>query len=201
MDAAVRLSSLSAARRSGSEPIRAGGRTIGSVSDFWSWACSDLTSNTMRGVLAEYLVASALGAALGIRTEWDTVDVRTPEGWRVEVKSSAYLQSWAQQKLSDIEFSIAPSSGWDTQTGAALPEAMRRSDVYVFCVLHHQEKQTLDPLNLDQWTFFALPTRVLDTHVPLQKRIRLSSLRKLAPVETDFAGLADAVAACAKEGQ
>lgn len=31
-----------------------------SVVDFWSWAYSDLLNNTDRGVLAEYIVCSAL---------------------------------------------------------------------------------------------------------------------------------------------
>lgn len=92
------LGPLAITRRSSSEPIRAGGETVGRLGDFWSWACSDLANNTMRGVLAEYLVATALDAAAGTRTEWDTVDIRTPDKWRVEVKSAAYLQSWAQPR-------------------------------------------------------------------------------------------------------
>ncbi|WP_431993377.1 hypothetical protein [Streptomyces albogriseolus] len=184
--------------RSGSEPIRANGEAVGRLGEFWSWACSDLANNTMRGVLAEYLVATALGAAAGTRTEWDTVDIRTPEGWRVEVKSTAYLQSWAQTELSEIKFRIAPASGWDAKTGTTSAEVLRRSDVYVFCLLHHQDKQTLDPLDLGQWTFYVLPTRILDEQCPGQKSIRLSSLKRLDPLETDFTGLQKAVAACAE---
>ncbi|MEH0471693.1 hypothetical protein QA943_23130 [Streptomyces sp. B21-097] len=172
---------------------------MGRLGDFWSWAYSDLANNTMRGVLAEYLVAVALCAAIGTRTEWDTVDIRTPEKRRVEVKSAAYLQSWAQPRPSKIEFGIAPASGWDAQTGVTSAEVMRRSDVYVFCLLHHQDKQTLDPLDLDQWTFYVLPTRVLDERCPTQRSIRLSSLvERLSPLRTDFAGLPKAVAACAE---
>ncbi|MFF7986756.1 hypothetical protein ACFZDK_48095 [Streptomyces sp. NPDC007901] len=193
------LGPLAITRRSSSELIRANGETVGRLGDFWSWACSDLANNTMRGILAEYLVATALGAAIGTRTEWDTVDIRTPEKWRVEVKSAAYLQSWAQPQLSKIEFGIAPASGWDAQTGATSAEVMRRSDVYVFCLLHHQDKKTLDPLDLDQWTFYVLPTRVLDERCPAQRSIRLSSLvDRLSPLKTDFAGLPKAVSACAE---
>ncbi|MBJ7901865.1 hypothetical protein IF655_00930 [Streptomyces sp. DSM 110735] len=193
------LGPLAITRRSSSELIRAKGETVGRLGDFWSWACSDLANNTMRGVLAEYLVAMALGAAIGTRTEWDTIDIRTPEKWRVEVKSAAYLQSWAQPQMSKIEFGIAPASGWDAQTGTASVEVMRRSDVYVFCLLHHQDKQTLDPLNLDQWTFYVLPTRILDERCPTQRSIRLSSLvERLSPLKTDFAGLPKAVSACAE---
>lgn len=151
----------------------------------------------MRGALAEYLVATALGAASGARAGWDTVDIRTPEAWCIEVKSAAYLQSWAQSQASGISFSIAPASGWDTQTGTTSAEVLRRSDVYVFCLLHHQDKQTLDPLDLDQWTFYVLPTRVLDEQCPSQKTIRPSSLERLSPLRTDFIGLPKAVATCA----
>ncbi|WP_405817539.1 hypothetical protein OG241_23415 [Streptomyces sp. NBC_01390] len=191
------LGPLAITRRSSSELIRANGETVGRLGEFWSWACSDLANNTMRGVLAEYLVATALSAATGTRIEWDTVDIRTPEKWRVEVKSAAYLQSWAQPQLSKIEFSIAPASGWDAQTGATSAAVMRRSDVYVFCLLHHQDKQTLDPLDLSQWTFLVLPTWVLDERCPTQRTVRLSSLERLSPLKTDFAGLSKAVAACA----
>ncbi|WP_407548525.1 hypothetical protein QOM21_05120 [Streptomyces sp. Pv4-95] len=192
------LGPLVITRRSGEEPIRANGETVGKLGAFWSWACSDLANNTMRGVLAEYLVATALGAATGTRTEWDTVDIHTPEEWRVEVKSAAYLQSWAQSQPSKISFSIAPASGWDARTGTASAEVLRRSDVYVFCLLHHPDKQTLDPLDLDQWTFYVLPTPVLDEQCPSQKTIRLACLERLGPMRTDFSGLAKAVAACAE---
>ncbi|MGW3008360.1 hypothetical protein ACWC9R_05890 [Streptomyces sp. NPDC001219] len=72
------LGPLSVSRLSGSEPLRARGDIVGRLGEFWSWACSDLANNTMRGILAEYLVATALDAATGTRTEWDTVDIRTP---------------------------------------------------------------------------------------------------------------------------
>ena len=191
------LGPLTIVRRTGSEPIRANGEVLGSLGDFWSWACSDLANNTMRGILAEYLVATALNAAKGTRTEWDTVDVRTLEKWRIEVKSAAYLQSWSQSNLSAISFSIAPASGWDATMGATSAQVVRRSDVYVFCLLHHRDKPTLDPLDLGQWTFYVLPTRLLDENCPSQKTIRLSSLERLGPLKTDFASLQEAVAKCA----
>lgn len=186
-------------RRGGDEPIRVDGEVAATLRDFWSWACSDLSNNTMRGVLAEYLVAMALGAAGGTRTEWDAVDIRTAEQWRIEVKSAAYVQSWAQSKPSEISFSIAPATGWDAQTDLTPADVLRPSDVYVFCLLHHLDKQTLDPLDLCQWTFYVLSTKVLDDRCPGQKTIRLSSLERLHPVHTDFSGLGDAVAACADD--
>lgn len=193
------LGRLEIQKRSGDEPIMADGRSLSTLREFWRWAYSDPAGNTVRGVLAEYLVATALGAATDTRREWDAVDIRTPQGWAVEVKSSAYMQSWAQKKPSTIEFSIAPSAGWDAQSNTQSTDVRRNADVYVFCVLHHRDKRTLDPLDLGQWTFYVVPTRTLDEQRPGQKRIRLSSLRRLSPVQADYAGLAEAVATGVEE--
>jgi hypothetical protein len=40
-------------------------------------------------------------------------DLITSTGIRIEVKSSAYLQSWSQKRLSTISFSISPARYWD----------------------------------------------------------------------------------------
>ncbi|NJN30339.1 MAG: hypothetical protein HC824_07820 [Synechococcales cyanobacterium RM1_1_8] len=83
------------------------------VSDFWRWACTDLLNNTMRGVLAEFIVSRALGLASGYRTEWDAFDLETQAGLKIELKSSAYLQSWEQVRYSNISFGIQSTRGWN----------------------------------------------------------------------------------------
>ncbi|MEU9148565.1 hypothetical protein [Streptomyces sp. NPDC048349] len=180
-------------RRSGAEPLHLDGVAQGHLLGFWRWAFSGLVGNTMRGALAEYIVALALGAADGTRVDWDSVDIRLPGGPHVEVKSAAYLQEWAQAKPSAISFSIAAAEGWDATTGAVDPARLRRADVYVFCLLHHGDKGTLDPLDLAQWTFYVLPTRLLDEHRPHQRTIGLASLLRLGPARTGFTGLRAAV--------
>ena len=42
-------------------PGVAGGRTVG---DFWAWAFSNILTNNLRGIFAEYLVGTALGAVM-----------------------------------------------------------------------------------------------------------------------------------------
>ncbi|MFF0568266.1 hypothetical protein ACFYT7_11485 [Streptomyces sp. NPDC004041] len=193
------LGPLAVTRLSGAEPIQTNGETVGSLGGFWSWAYSDVSNNALRGVLAEYIVAMALGAAAGTRIGWDAVDIRTSEQWSVEVKSTAYLQSWTQARPSAASFDIEPKGSWDPETNTTSTEKRRHADVYVFCLLHHQNKLTLDPLDLGQWTFFVLPTRVLNDRHPHQKTITPSSLQRLDPLQVDFAGLAKAVALCAED--
>src|SRR5687767_12610590 len=100
-----------------------------SLIDFWRWSASDLVSNTMRGILDEFIVASALGITKGggsVRSEWDAYDLLTSGGIRIEVKSAAYLQSWYHQKLSTISFGIRPTSKWEDETNRRSTELKRQ---------------------------------------------------------------------------
>lgn len=165
------------------------GNPVSSLLDFWRWAHSDLMGNAERGILAEYLVACALDIPRNVRGLWDRYDLITPEGITIEVKSSGYLQSWGQEHLSTISFGIAPTLGWDDKTNTYETESKRQAQVYVFCVHHHQEQETANPLDTSQWTFYVLPTKTLDEKVGTQKHITLSSLRKLGAVPASFGEL------------
>jgi len=160
---------------------------------FWRWSASNLAGNNLRGHLAEYLVASDFGRTQDTRIEWDSCDLRINSNIRVEVKSSAFLQSWQQKKLSSISFNIAPTFGWDSRSGNSSTECLRGSDVYIFCLLAHKEKTTLDPTNLDQWEFFVLPTSELDNKLGTQKTLSLSGLLKLAPINCKYGQIAKTV--------
>ena len=162
---------------------------------FWQWAGSDLVSNAWRGVLAEYIVGLALDAIdrVGVRLEWDRYDLCLSNGLTVEVKSAAYVQTWAQNRPSTIRFSIGERIGWNAETGLRASVAARTADVYVFALLHHEDRDTLDPLQLDQWLFYVLSTAVLNEKIPRQKTIFLSTLEKLGAKPVAFADLAATV--------
>ena len=154
--------------------------------DFWSWSQSDLLNNTQRGVLAEFLVRQAVGTTSTFRTDWDSFDLITNNGIRIEVKSSAYIQSWKQNSFSKITFDIAPKLAWDANTNEFSEESIRHSDYYVFCLLHHKDQASIDPMNLDQWMFYVLKTKVLNSEKGIQKSIGLQSLLKLNPAVCRF---------------
>jgi len=177
-------------KKSGQEPFVFDNTPLPlSLIDFWQWSQSDLISNSLRGILAEFIVASALGLDSRVRKEWDAVDLTTPSGLKIEVKSAAYLQSWNQDKLSGISFNIAPTKGWFAETNQYSDTIKRQADVYIFCLLEHKDKETINPLNLDQWSFYLLETRLLDEHLGNQKSIGLNSLLKLAPRTCSYSNL------------
>jgi len=186
---------LQITRKTGQEPfLRNGRRVDATLLDFWRWAMSNLVGNTARGVLAEYIVGCALGLTDGVRIEWDAYDLKTPSGIKVEVKSAAYLQSWYHKKLSRIIFSIRPARNWDAATNVLASETRRQADIYVFCILSHQDKSTIDPLNLDQWEFYLLRAAALDAQLPTQRTLSLGRLLTLAPLRATYDELAAGVA-------
>lgn len=182
---------VNATQKTGQEPLTSQGRNQGKqLVDFWRWASSDLLSNTSRGMFAEYVVGLALDCVADqVRREWDAIDLVTPECVGVEVKSAAYLQTWSQERPSQITFGIAPTYGWYAETNHYSTERKRHADAYVFCLLEHRDKSTVDPLNLDQWTFFVMPTTTLDEAVGDQARISLAGLCTHGAVKTSFQNL------------
>lgn len=154
-----------------------------SLLDFWRWNGSDLLSNATRGRLAEFIVATALAIDTSIpRNEWDSYDLLSREGIKIEIKSSGYVQSWVQKALSKISFGIAPARFWNVETAKYDIDPLRHADVYIFCLLKHTDKSTVDPLNLDQWEFYVVNTKQLG----VKKTISLMSLRKICQSVTYF---------------
>jgi hypothetical protein len=182
--------------RTGDESFKASGQPLDiCVRDFWRWAVSDLVDNTTRGRLAEFIVAKALGVDTPVRDSWAPYDLRTPRGLEIQVKSCAYLQSWGHDKLSSIRFDIRSKRAWDAATNQFGTEVKRHAHIFVFCLLHHQDKATLDPLDLAQWTFYVLPTAKLNKVCPSASSLSVQKLLAMQPVTADFGSLAEAVRA------
>jgi hypothetical protein len=167
--------------KTGQEQLTFDNKQLGfSVLDFWRWSTSDILSNTIRGGFAEFIVATALNLDLTVlRDEWNAYDLRTTEGIKIEVKCSAYIQTWYQRVLSKILFSTKPALYWDSITAEFGTTKQRNADVYVFCLLHHSNQETIDPLNMDQWEFYVLATEELNNYERSQHSITLKSLQRL----------------------
>ncbi len=180
------LSAIQTVRKTGKETFTSRGKALPiNILSFWQWSSSELLGNALRGVLAEFIVASALHITKNLREEWDAYDLITTSGLKIEIKSSAYLQSWEQDRLSKIVFGIQTTKVWKKNNKRS-KRAARQADIYIFCVLSHQCKSTVNPLNLDQWDFYILDTKVLNELLPTQKSITLSSLLKLKPKHVKY---------------
>lgn len=175
------LGKLQPTLKTGQERLSFNEENLGfTLLDFWRWSVSDLLSNATRGRFAEFIVATATNIDIKqIRDEWGAFDLETADGIKIEVKSAAYLQSWEQNRLSKISFSTRLSKPWDWEIDKRSSIARRSADVYVFCLLHHDNKQTVDPLNLNHWEFYVLATEELNNYTRSQHSITLKSLQGL----------------------
>lgn len=157
----------------GDEPIIG---TTANVRDFWAWALSNLRANTVRSMLGEYLVAQAVGASSRQRIEWDSFDVRIPEG-RIEVKTSAYLQAWEQVAPSKVVFSGLLAKTWSPSEGFSQTAGFN-ADAYVFSLVAASAHDLYQALDTEQWQFWVLPASVVSAKG--QKSMGLSTVKKLA---------------------
>jgi hypothetical protein len=188
------LPAIQLRRRSGNENFHEDNASVGkNLLNYWQWSASDLLGNTERGRLAEYIVAIGLDMAGGVRSGWEAYDLQMSSGIRVEVKASAYVQTWSQENLSKIIFGIRPTRTWDPITNVFSSDCQRQAQVYVFALLTERNQAKVDRLNLMQWLFYVLPTSVLNERAPSQKTISLASLLRLSAADVGYRDLRDAV--------
>jgi hypothetical protein len=157
-DGLIRPSELQ--RLDGSEPLGAG-----NVLDFWRWALGDLRMNNARGYLVEYLVAQAVGDRSPRRIEWGPYDAQTADGTLIEIKATAYLQSWATKRLSTPTWqfkSIKSTQVWNSELGEyTMVDPADRVHVWVFALHTCRDPAAYDALDIDQWEFRVVSHRQL----------------------------------------
>ena len=162
------------------------------VSDFWRFAISDLRVNLIRGWLAEFIVARALGVDM-VRVEWDPYDILWGD-IRIEVKSSAYLQAWPQNSLSAPGFGHLQGKLL-REDGDYEAERTYNADVYVLALHTADDHSSYDRLNLDAWQFYVVPRSGLAAH-----GYRSITLRPLSEITTPvpLSGLREAITRAAQ---
>ena len=165
--------------------------TSAQILDFWRWMGSDLNDNLMRAALGEFIVATALGDSVvdEHRSGWRVFDILTQYGCKIEVKTSAYRQTWQQRKPSSLVFDVAQKINWENDSSAP----KRHADVYVFCVFNNGQDEA-SPLDLDTWDFYVASTADMDVILGEQKTATLTALKKRLPLRaTGYTGLAMAI--------
>ena len=148
-----------------------------SILEYWQWLYSDVYD--LQDTLAEYIVAKALGKDEPDNTgSWTLYDIAY-RGKRIEVKETSYYHSWQtdeepKSKVRTFGITKAYSEYQDNTS-----KLERQNDVYVFCLNTGETKRDSNPLQLEHWEFYVIPTSVINDNCGEQKTIRLSRIRKL----------------------
>lgn len=177
--------------KSGREEFMVGGKPTGDrLVDFWAFYASNLIHSPLRGALAEYIVAMALGIQSGVRNTWAAYDLDY-KGIAIEVKSSAYLQEAHEGISQTHQFSISAHNHFSD--GEQTKVVKRHARLYVFCMLTEKDRAKVNPMELSQWDFYILPTSVLNEKYQNRVTIALSRLEMIGAKKTDYSGLKKAI--------
>lgn len=179
----------------------AGSPLSATVKDFWAWSMSQLMGDGPRGDLAEFIVNTALGIDTTIpKKGWGECDI-IYNGLRIEIKCSAYLQAWERPSLSKPVFSIAKTVNCDIgefegsyrYIGRDGSPPQRRSKIYVFCLFAATERELADPMKLDQWEFYIVPTSLINEKLGDQRKISLQGIERLGVSKCGYSEIKSAV--------
>lgn len=162
----------------GTEPFTLDGSSIGfTLQDFWGFQFSNIWD--MQDQIAEFIVARALGLTMPYnKNGWTLWDIAY-QGKRVEVKTTAYYHSWrADGDVSKVRsFSIEKAY---TRYKDRTSEYKRQNDIYVFCLNTGTTRESSNPMRLENWRFFVIPTATIDRLCGNNKHISLGRVKRIS---------------------
>jgi hypothetical protein len=94
-----------------------------------------------------------------------------------------------QKQFSKPSFNIGKTKAWDYIENTYEVESKRQADVYVFALLSHKDKKTLNPIDTSQWEFYVLSTKEIDEKLGDSKQVSLNTLIKINAIKCDFSRL------------
>jgi len=162
-----------------------------SILEFWQYGFSNLNSNILRGSLAEFIIENLLKNKneIGIRNPWGDYDVLY-KNKKIEVKCSSYLQDWDQNEYSKINFCRLKAKDlyWSSAVDPFSKDNAKsyKADIYILCLFNHKDPQTLNLLDLEQWSFYVLTKKELKNLFNDSSSISLTRLEKYSVVALKY---------------
>ena len=170
MKSLIDISEIGSNHLNGGETFwQSGKETDLTVLEFWRWYYSDLLDNKAR--VAEYLVSKALGFTEASDSGFWAPHSIVYIGKRIEIRTAAYMKSTADDEPSDKHIRHIDIRAKDCQA-------------YLFCLLPGKTKETADPLILDNWEFYVIPTWYLELECGNNTTITMSKVRRLVKQST-----------------
>lgn len=170
-----------------------------SVLDFWRFSYSQLLGQSE--TIAEFLVCQSLGIEKAENVNYWTAYDLSYKGKRIEVKATSYIHPWNRRVSNTRTFSIAPSNNayWSELPGQReSPRLARQSEIYVFCLNTERNTKNPQPLNIDNWEFYVVPTYRINAYCerngnPNQKTINLTVIKRIVGQATKFGELKETI--------
>jgi hypothetical protein len=147
--------------------------------DFWRFHYSNIYD--LQDKIAEFIVSKALGVNEAQNDQYWTLWDVSYRDKRIEVKETSYYHSFNQKgKVSKQRvFGITKANGTYDPAKSGNSEFCRQNDVYVFCLNTGDTREASNPLNLNNWEFYIVPTAVINEKCGNNKTISLGRIKGL----------------------
>ena len=162
---------------SGQEQFTLDGNPTGfTVLDFWAFQHSNIWD--VQEEIAEFIVAKALGQDMPYnKNGWTLWDMNYKEK-RIEVKETGYYHSWRTDGKVSQQRSFGITKAYSRYKDNT-SEFKRQNDIYVFCLNIGETKEASNPLVLDNWRFWVVPTSTINRLCGDNKTISLGRVKTI----------------------
>ena len=148
-----------------------------SMHNFWQFKYSNI--HFLKESIAEYLIAKILGFDKPHNSNWWTLYDIKYRDFRIEVKETSYYHPWnmngkvSKQRSFGITKANSSYEDFDSEN-----KHERQNDIYVFCLNTGNTAEESNPLNLNNWTLYIVPTSVINMKCENQKTVSLGRVRR-----------------------
>jgi len=149
------------------------------ILDLWKSKYSNIYN--MQDVIAEFLVEKALGIDKAQNTDYWTLYDILYRDCRIEIKQTGYYHPWNENgKISNIRrFGITMANS-NYEFEELENKFERQNDIYVFCLNTGETKEDSNPMNIDNWEFYIMPTKIINEVCGDNKTIGLNKVREIS---------------------
>ena len=177
----------------GTEPFVMNGKSVGfNMLDFWKFEFSNIYD--MQDEISEFIVAKALEIDVPYNKEmWTLCDIMYRDK-RIEVKETSYYHPWNKdgQVSEQRAFGITKANSIYEKPDEE-NKYERQNDLYIFCVVNGNTREESNPLNLNNWDFYIVPTSVINEKCKDNKTISLSRIQNMGYRPFDFSKIKEEV--------
>lgn len=147
--------------------------------DYWKTKFGNIYN--MQDYIAEFIVEKALGMDKSHNSDmWTLYDIFY-RGKRVEVKETGYYHPWNENgKISKVRTFGITKANSKHENPDEPNRYERQNDVYVFCLNTGNTKEDSNPMDLRNWEFYIVPTKIIDKECMNNKTISLGKVKQLA---------------------
>lgn len=149
------------------------------ILDFWQYKYSNIFN--LQEVIAEFIVEKALGLKESQNIDYWTLFDLKYRGYRIEIKETSYYHPWNENgKISKQRIFGISKANSNYESSNTENKYERQNDIYVFCLNTGMSREESNPMNLNNWIFYIVPTSIINKECGDNKTISLNRVKKLA---------------------